>query len=144
MPITQKITAVLILPLASLVFGCASNPNTTGGASPTADSREDEGKAATKISMSIGEETKNFSITDKQSVDAPTGYNGTQYTVKTRTGKTFKCEILEPSGFGRAMTWGMASGASAMCADFTPGSKSQGKTNQASCNALLKAAGKCK
>jgi len=104
---------------------------------------EDSSKAAKKISQAIGEEPSDFSITSQQQVDAPTGYDGTEYTVKTKSGKTFKCEILEPSGLGKVMTWGMASGASAMCTDFTKGSKDKGKTNKASCNALLQAAGKC-
>jgi hypothetical protein len=88
-------------------------------------------------------ETSGFAITGQQPVDAPGGSNGTQYTVKTNAGKVYKCEILEPSGFGKFMSWGMASGSSAMCMDFTPGLKDKGKTNRASCNDLLKAGGKC-
>ena len=93
--------------------------------------------------MAIGQEVGQFTITNQQKVEAPGGFDGTQYTVKTNAGKTFKCEILEPSGFGKVMTFGMASGAGAMCTDFTKGSKDIGKTNKESCNALLRAAGKC-
>jgi hypothetical protein len=61
----------------------------------------------------------------------------------TNGGKKFKCDILEPSKLGKIATWGMGSGAGAMCTDFTKGSSDKGKTNAASCNQLLKAAGKC-
>ena len=153
----KKLMALLLLfPLSSTFYGCAtseskpsapsegqsSNSNASGKAEKKPSS-EDIAKASKKISMSIGEEVGNFTITGQQEIEAPTGYNGTQYTVKTNAGKAYKCEILEPSGFGKVMTWGMASGASAMCTDFTKGSNDKGKNNKASCNALLQAAGKC-
>lgn len=100
-------------------------------------------KAAKKISKSIGEEIGDFTVTAQEATDAPTGYKGTQYTVMTNGGKKFKCDILEPSKLGKIATWGMGSGADAMCTDFTKGSSEKGKTNAASCNQLLKAAGKC-
>lgn len=129
---SQKLLTVTLLLMLS---GCATTANKT-----TAQGSD---KAESKISMAIGRETGNFKITNAQAVEAPAGYNGMQYTVKTNDGATFKCEILEPSGFGKFATWGMASGADAMCTDFTKGSSDIGKTNNASCNALLKAAGKC-
>jgi hypothetical protein len=139
-----KLMGLMLLTLSSAFYGCATNTGSTDKVStnPTA-SREDNSKAEKKISMAIGEEVGGFTITDQQKVDAPAGFDGTQYSVKTKAGKTFKCEIMEPSGFGKAISFGMTSGAGAMCTDFTKGSKEQGKTNQASCNALLKAAGKC-
>jgi uncharacterized protein affecting Mg2+/Co2+ transport len=100
-------------------------------------------KAAKKISTAIGEEIGDFTVTAQEATDAPTGYKGTQYTVMTNGGKKFKCDILEPSKLGKIATWGMGSGASAMCTDFTKGSSEKGKTNAASCNQLLKASGKC-
>lgn len=126
---------------ACVASGCASSSHNAASAAPLASS--DNSKAERKISMAIGREVGEFNITNQQAVEAPAGYNGTQYTVKTKDGSTFKCEILEPSGFGKVMTYGMASGADAMCTDFTVGSKDAGKTNKASCNALLHAAGKC-
>jgi len=149
MKLKNIVTLVTLMPLSIGLPGCA-----TTGASPSASSEtgtkaeskpagEDNSRAVKKISMAIGEEPSGFTIASQQAVEAPTGYNGTQYTVKTKSGKTYKCEILEPSGLGKAVTWGMASGASAMCTDFTPGSKDKGKTNKASCNDLLRAAGKC-
>lgn len=149
MKLKKLIALLLLLPLASAFYGCttterqSSEPSESNSKSEKKAASEDMGKAMQKISMAIGMETNGFSITGQQAIEAPAGYNGTQYTVKTSAGKTYKCEILEPSGFGKAMTWGMASGASAMCTDFTPGSKDRGKTNKASCNDLLKAAGKC-
>ncbi len=144
-----RATILSMLALVALLSGCATTERKSpeqgdvNSKSEKMATGEDTGKAMQKISMAIGLETSQFAITSQQPVDAPGGYNGTQYTVKTSAGKTYKCEILEPSGFGKMMTWGMASGASAMCTDFTPGSKDRGKTNKASCNDLLRAAGKC-
>ncbi|MDD5113117.1 MAG: hypothetical protein PHC94_03800 [Methylobacter sp.] len=128
----QKLLTVSVLLMLS---GCATTAN---NASATGNN-----KVENKISMAIGREIGNFKITNSQATEAPAGYNGMQYTVKANDGATFKCEILEPSGFGKVASWGMASGAGAMCTDFTKGSSDMGKTNNASCNALLKAAGKC-
>ncbi len=133
----MKLTLALVS-VTIFVSGCASS-------SDNAASRPSEngGKAKQKISMAIGEETNNFTLTNQRAIDAPAGYEGAQYTVNTNSGKTFKCEILEPSGFGKAITFGTSTGASAMCTDFSKDSKDKGKTNKASCNALLQAAGKC-
>ncbi len=139
-----KLVSLMLLTLSSVFYGCATNAGSAGAVSTNATaSREDSSKAEKKISMAIGEEVGGFTITDQQKVDAPAGFDGTQYSVNTKAGKTFKCEIMEPSGFGKAISFGMTSGAGAMCTDFTKGSKEQGKTNQASCNALLRAAGNC-
>ena len=100
-------------------------------------------KVARKISMAIGEESANFVVTAQDSVDASVGMKGTDYTVRTNSGKTFKCQILEPSRLGKIVTFGTVGSADALCTDFTKGSKDRGKTNQASCNALLRAARKC-
>jgi hypothetical protein len=100
-------------------------------------------KVAKKISMAIGEETDDFVVTGQDAVDASVGMKGTDYTVRTSSGKTFKCQILEPSRLGKIVTFGTVGSADALCTDFTKGSKDRGKTNQASCNALLRAARKC-
>lgn len=137
MKLKKLIPLTLLLPLIGSFYGCASS---TGSVPATSDAGN---KAEQKISMAIGHEVGTFSIASQQRIESSGGTDVTQYTVKTKTGKTFKCDIMEPSGFGKVMSWGMASGASAMCTDFTAGSADQGKTNKASCNALLKAAGKC-
>jgi len=99
--------------------------------------------AARKISMAIGEETDRFVVTKQEEVDSSAGMKGTEYTVKTDDGKTYKCQLFEPSRLGKIVSFGTAAGADALCTDFTQGSPSQGKTNQANCNALLRAAHKC-
>jgi hypothetical protein len=101
------------------------------------------GKTAKKISTAIGEEVEDFVVTKQEEIEAPTGFKGIEYTVETNGGKKFKCEVLEPSKAGRIMSYGMSTGGDAMCTDFTKGSKGKGKANQASCSALLRAAGKC-
>ncbi len=122
----------------------ASKPPAAGGTtSPQAAPAAISDKTAKKISKAIGEEVGDFSVIAQEEVDAPVGYTGTEYTVTTSGGKKFKCEIMESSKAGRIMTLGMGAGADALCTDFTKGSKDKGKTNSASCNALLRAAGKC-
>ncbi len=128
---------------ALILSGCATNSNNASPASSTSTSAEtktsssDTSQAQKKISMAIGQEIGEFTIASQMKVDAPTGYDGTQCSFKINTGKSYKCEILEISGFGKVMTWGMGTGASAMCMDFTKGSADAGQTNMASCNALL-------
>lgn len=143
-------TAFAVLLWQSMLTACVTLNGQPSSSAAPADKPEAKAapmpgndRAAKKISIAIGEEARDFTITHQEGIEAPTGYDGTQYTVRTNAGKTYKCEILEPSGVGKFFTWGMASGASAMCTDFTKGSKDKGKTNKASCNALLQAAGKC-
>ena len=93
--------------------------------------------------MAIGEETDRFMVTRQEDVESSVGMKGTEYTVRTDGGKTYKCQVLEPSKLGKLVTFGMVGGADALCTDFTKGSRGQGKTNQANCNALLRAAHKC-
>ncbi|TAH12823.1 MAG: hypothetical protein EAZ11_04995 [Curvibacter sp.] len=137
MNLYTRLPLLLLLPVCGVLYGCASG---TSSSAPSADAGN---KAEQKISMAIGQEVGTFSIASQQKIESPGGTDAIQYTVKAKAGKTFKCDIFEPSGFGKVMSWGMASGSSAMCTDFTAGSADQGKTNKASCNALLKAAGKC-
>ncbi|MDP2817390.1 MAG: hypothetical protein Q8O29_03750 [Polaromonas sp.] len=142
MKLTKLLPLMLLLPLSGIFHGCTTSSGSVPAASASAPS-DGNSKAEKKISMAIGQEVGTFTIAGQQKIDSAGGTDGMQYTVKTKAGKTFKCDILEPSGFGKVMSWGMASGSSAMCTDFTAGSPDQGKTNKASCNALLKAAGKC-
>ena len=144
MRLKKLMILAICLPLSGMFYGCATSENKSSSSGMEKEvSSSNDSKAEKKISMAIGQEIGDFSITNRQEIEAPTGYDGTQYAVKTNDGRTFKCEILEPSGLGKAMTWGMASGADAMCTEFTKGSKDAGKTNKASCNDLLRAAGKC-
>ena len=132
--------------------GAPAPKRTTGGAKTAGavEGMEDgagsitiSDRAAKKISLAIGEEVGSFTVSHQEEAEAPTGYNGMEYTVHTGGGKTYKCKIMESSKVGKIFTLGMGSGADAMCTDFTKGSRDKGKTNAPSCNALLKASGKC-
>ena len=142
MQLHKRVPLILLLSASAMFYGCASSSG-SGPATTATTSGDASAKAEQKISMAIGQEVGTFSIASQQAIESPGAMNATQYTVKTRAGKTFKCDIFEPSGFGKVMSFGMISGTSALCTDFTAGSADQGKTNKASCNALLKAAGKC-
>lgn len=140
--------------------GAASRPAASGaGASKKASGARETGpapeakssstavtadaKTLRKISMGLGLEASEFKVTGQQEVETGAFYT-TEYTVHTNDGRKYKCEIMESSKFAKVMSWGMGSGGSgAMCTDFTKGSKDKGKTNQAACNQLLRAAGKC-
>ncbi|TCZ78987.1 hypothetical protein [Lysobacter sp. N42] len=115
-----------------------------GTSKPAAAPVATDEKTMRKISMAIGEEVGDFAVTAQQEIQSSAGMKAMEYTVATDAGKKYKCEIFEQSKFGRVMSWGMASGGSAaVCTDFTKGSRDKGKVNQASCNGLLRAAGKC-
>ncbi len=117
--------------------GCAST-------SQKSDGDQSSSKAERKISQAIGEEVGDFKIINRIEGDsAPAGFSEGIYSVLTNSGTTYKCSILEPSGFMNAMSFGGAGIASAMCTDFTKNSTQKGKTNSPSCNELLRAAGKC-
>ena len=120
------------------------------GGSPAAGAKPKPGaplavsdKVAKKISTAIGVEPSQFVVTAQEDVEANVGQRATEYTVHTNAGKTYKCQIIEASRLGRIATFGTAGSADALCTDFTKGSRDQGKTNQAACNALLRAAHKC-
>lgn len=100
-------------------------------------------KVAKKISSAIGVEPSQFVVTAQEDVEANAGQKATEYTVHTHSGKTYKCQIFEASRLGKIATFGTAGSSDALCTDFTKGSRDQGKTNQAACNALLRAAHKC-
>ena len=124
--------------------------STAGGKGASSSSRSEpvapvtiSAKAAKKISMAIGEDTDRFVVTMQEDVESSVGMNGTEYTVRTNGGRTYKCQVLEPSKLGKIVSFGTAGGADALCTDFTKGSPDRGKTNQANCNALLRAAHKC-
>lgn len=149
----MKLDPATAIILSMLLLGGLSNAatadtplaGTSSGADGSAapESIQVDGKVSRKISMAIGEETDHFVVTKQEDVDSSAGMKGTEYTVKTGDGKTYKCQIFEPSRLGKLVSFGTAAGADALCTDFTRGSPSQGTTNQANCNALLRAAHKC-
>ena len=127
--------------IALFLYGCAYS-NQKSDDTPSAS--KDIGKAEMKISQAIGTEIGDFKIVNRvEGVSAPAGFSEGIYTVTTNSGNKYKCSIYEPSGFMNVMSFGGAGSASAMCTDFTKGSKQKGKTNAPSCNDLLRAAGKC-
>jgi len=141
----KNVTAfTAILSLLGALSGCATTADTASAETKKKPGPEGSGKAERKISQAIGEEIGAFKIVSRAEGDsAPAGFSEGVYTILTNTGVKYKCSILEPSGFMNAMSFGGAGSAGAMCTNFTAGSKDQGKTNKASCNELLKAAGKC-
>lgn len=87
---------------------------------------------AENTSMAIGLEKSAFTITDRKD-------NGikTTYRVKTNSGKNYSCYVTGTfSVVGRVVS-------DAICTEMGANVKPSTKSD-ASCNALLKAAGKCK
>lgn len=131
----RKLLAVGFIVLS--LYGCA-------GTSQKSDGAQSSSKAERKISQAIGEEIGNFKVISRVEGDsAPAGFSEGIYNVLTNRGTTYKCSILEPSGFMNVMSFGGADSAGAMCTNFTKSSTQKGKTNASSCNELLRAAGKC-
>lgn len=128
---SRKLLAIgFVVSSLSVLHGCASTTQ--------------RAEVEQKISQAIGEEVKDFKITERtEGVSAPAGFSEGLYDVRTTDGKHYRCSVMEPSGFMNVMSFGGAGSAAAMCTDFTKGSKQQGKTNAPSCNDLLRAAGKC-
>lgn len=67
------------LSLSSVFYGCATTENKPSSGNMEKEvSSTDNSKAEKKISMAIGQEIGDFSITNRQEIEAPTGYDGTQ------------------------------------------------------------------
>ncbi len=49
-------------------------------------------------------------------MESSAGMKGTEYTVRTNGGMTYKCQILEPSRLGKLISFGTAGGADARAA----------------------------
>lgn len=124
---------VLFILTASLLTGCASTKSEKASSTGL-------NQAQTKIGFAIGRETGSFKISSQRESEAPGGSNRTDYEVMTSEGTKYNCYIMEPSSFGKFMSWGMASGSDAVCSAISSGAIPQPSTN---CNSLLKAAGKC-
>jgi len=138
------IEVFIILSLVGCVSTSPKNDSAVSSQSGSKSDSEDTSRAKKNISLSIGREVGDFKIVSKEEGNGSASLNSTIYTVKTNDGETYKCNIEEPSGFAKIMSFGMSGGqASAMCTDFTKGSKKGGKKHIGSCNDLLRAAGKC-
>lgn len=134
---------VIFIVAAIAMMGCATTKNNskTSDAKPSAEA--DMNRAAKKIAFAIGREVGDFTVTTQQEGEAPGGYKRTDYKLKTNDGTNYQCYILEPSGLGKVMTWGMASGTDAVCSEVSGSSNNSGNPINKNCNDLLRAAKKC-
>lgn len=128
-----------LAPLAAaltLLAGCASTINQDGL----------EQRTAQAIGRSVGQ----FAITDR-SEEAGGRIN---YTVNTRDGAAYRCYLYGVTGLQKAMSFGQTPHSDAICTALVGGKSGSG--NQApgatgpsgrsaggTCNALLRAAGRC-
>jgi hypothetical protein len=105
---------------AAVLAGCAS-------AAVTSDALED------RTSRALGLEKGQYTISDRQ--DDGTA---TRYMVSTKSGKRFSCTVGGSFNvMGRVVS-------DAICTEMgRPAGSTNSGTNNPSCNALLKAAGKC-
>ncbi len=133
MKIYRPLLLCILLPL--IAAGC-STPRSGPVASNNA-------KAEKKIAIALGQEPGSITITSQSEGEAPGGSVRTDYVVSTSKGSKYACYIMEPSGFGKVMSWGMLSGSDAVCNEMAAGSRPVAKSNKAGCNDLMRAAGKC-
>jgi hypothetical protein len=134
---------IIFLLVAIAMTGCATikSNNAPTDAKPSAEA--DKQQAVKKLAFAIGREVGDFTISAQQEGEAPGGYNRTDYKIKTNDGTSYQCYILEPSGLGKVMTWGMASGTDAVCSEISSSSNNSAKPLEKNCNALQRAAKKC-
>lgn len=98
----------------------------------------DQGGIDQRTSLAIGREVGSFTISDRSEESG----GRINYTVKTKDGAVYKCYLYSPTGFQRAMTLGMTPNSDALCTRFgTSGAPAPAPSG--TCNALLKAAGRC-
>ncbi|MGQ2979319.1 MAG: hypothetical protein ACT6Q9_06445 [Polaromonas sp.] len=67
------------------------------------------------------------------------------YTARTKDGVTYQCYMYSATGFQKAMSFGQTPHSDAICTAMGRGGPAPGADSKpaASCNALLKAAGRC-
>lgn len=67
------------------------------------------------------------------------------YTARTRDGATYQCYMYSATGFQKAMSFGQTPHSDAICTQMGRGGPAAAADSKpaASCNALLKAAGRC-
>lgn len=98
----------------------------------------DDGGLEQRTSMAIGREVGTFTITDRSEESG----GRVNYVARTKDGAVYKCYLYSPTGFQRAMTFGMTPNSDAMCTRFGT-SGGPVPVPSGTCNALLKAAGRC-
>ncbi|MBB4845776.1 hypothetical protein HNP55_004328 [Paucibacter oligotrophus] len=90
-----------------------------------------------RAAMATGHPVGSFTITDK--VEA--GGGRIEFNVKARDGANFQCYMYSATAFQKAMSFGQTPHSDAICTQMGKGSGASPAAP--SCNALLKAAGKC-
>ena len=127
-------------PLAAalaLLAGCAATINQDGL----------EQRTAQAIGRTVGQ----FTISDRSE---ETG-GRINYTVTTRDGAAYRCYLYGATGFQRAMSFGQTPHSDAICTAMAGGKSGSGNQGPAAtgqsgrsgggdCNALLRAAGRCR
>lgn len=110
----------------------------------------DQGGLEQRTAQAIGRSVGQFTITDRTE---ETG-GRINYTVRTSDGMIYGCYLYGVTGFQKAMSFGQTPVSDAICT-ATTGGKSTGKnqlpaasgqrgsSTGGTCNALLKAAGRC-
>lgn len=92
-----------------------------------------------RAAMATGHPVGSFSITDK--VEA--GGGRIEFNVKARDGANFQCYMYSATAFQKAMSFGQTPHSDAICTQMGKNGAASASPAAASCNALLKAAGKC-
>lgn len=121
----------------ALLAGCAATIDQSGLEQRTA--------------QAIGRSAGQFTISDR----SEEGGGRINYTVITRDGAAYRCYLYGATGFQKAMSFGQTPHSDAICTAMTggrsgnsqqgPAAAGQGDRNAgAECNALLRAAGRCK
>lgn len=121
-----------LLAIVAMTAGCAATIT-----SETLESR---------TSQAIGRQVGSFTISDRNE-EAGGRIN---YVAQSRDGSRWQCSLYSPTGFQKAMTFGMTPDSDALCTQMS-GGPSTGSANRpnhatspsANCNALLRAAGRC-
>ncbi|WP_234266413.1 hypothetical protein [Hydrogenophaga sp. NFH-34] len=98
----------------------------------------DDGGLEQRTSMAIGREVGTFTLSDRSEESG----GRINYVARTKDGAVYKCYLYSPSGFQRAMTFGMTPNSDALCTRFGT-SGAAAPVPSGTCNALLKAAGRC-
>lgn len=99
----------------------------------------DQGGIEQRTSLAIGRDVGSFNISDRYE---ETG-GRINYTVRTKDGATYKCYLYSATSFQRAMTFGQTPHSDAICTPFGKSGSTPAASNPGTCNALLKAAGRC-
>lgn len=105
-----------------------------GGCATTIDDNGIEQRTASAVGRPVG----SFTISDRSEESG----GRINYTVKTRDGANYRCYLYSPTTFVKVMSFGQTPNSDAICSAMGRGGAA-GAAPAPTCNALLKAAGKC-